>query len=234
MKKIGMIMLVILMSIAVLIGCSSEAENVSNDIVSEGASENSSEISEDISSEEVVEEFTEEVDYSAEAVMALIDDLTAKYQYNDPEHIKALVIAANLDYIKAEDLDTILNTYGYTMDELATLYDECARDNALSIGDTIKYYNGTVNSISPDQEYANRITLVDVMLNDSDKEFAVSFDEDSLLTAQYDVDAQMRLADMTDSEYSTSGEQVAVNFAYACFYGPTMENPYATYQNAIE
>ena len=75
--------------------------------------------------------------------------------------------------------------------------------------------------------------LIKKNLSDSDKEFAVSFDEDSLLTAQYDVDAQIRLADMTDSEYSTSGEQVAVNFAYACFYGPTMENPYATYQNTM-
>lgn len=232
-------MLVMLMSMAVLTGCTSETENVASDEVSEAVSENSSEISEDIlpeeveeeSAEEVSEEMVEEVDYSAEAVMALIDDLTAKYQYNDPEHIKALVIAANLDYITAEDLDTILNTYGYTIDELSALYDECARDNALSIGDTMNYYDGTVNSISPDQEYANRITLVDVMLNDSDKEFAVSFDKDSLLTAQYDVDAYMRLADMTDSEYSTSGEQVAVNFAYACFYSDMMENPYAVYQN---
>ncbi len=168
MKKIGMIMLVILMSMAVLTGCTSETENVESDEVSETVSENSSEISEDIlpeeeSAEEVSEEMVEEVDYSAEAVMALIDDLTAKYQYNDPEHIKALVIAANLDYITAEDLDTILNTYGYTMDELATLYDECASDNALSMGDTIKYYSGEVDSVSPEREYANRIALSDVI-----------------------------------------------------------------------
>lgn len=238
MKKIGMIMLVILMSMAVLTGCTSETENVESDEVSETVSENSSEISEDILPEEVeeesAEEMAEEVDYSAEAVMALCDELTAKYQYNDPEHIKALVIAANLDYITAEDLDTILNTYGYTMDELATLYDECANDNALSMGDTIKYYSGEVDSVSPEREYANRIALSDVMLNESDKEFAVSFDEDSRLAAQFNNDADMRLAEMTNSEYSTSGEQVVVNFAYACFYGPTMENPYATYQKTIE
>lgn len=86
MKKIGMIMLVILMSMAVLTGCTSETENVESDEVSETVSENSSEISEDIlpeeveeeSAEEVSEEMVEEVDYSAEAVMALIDDLIAK------------------------------------------------------------------------------------------------------------------------------------------------------------
>lgn len=242
MKKIGMIMLVILMSMAVLTGCTSETENVESDEVSETVSENSSEISEDIlpeeveeeSAEEVSEEMVEEVDYSAEAVMALIDDVIAKYQYNDPEHIKALVIAANLDYITAEDLDTILNTYGYTMDELSDLYNACASDNAFSMGDTISYYKGAVDSISPEQEYDNRIALADVMINESDKQFATSFDETARLASHYDADADMILVDMTDSEYSTSGEQVVVNFAYACFYGPTMENPYATYQKTIE
>lgn len=216
-----------------LVGCN---EPVADDPVTPTSEVESEEVSEEVSdetSEEISEEAAEET-YSAQEVMTLIDNLTVKYQYNDPDHIKALVIAANLDYITAEDLDTLLTTYGYTMDELATLYDECANDNALSMGDTIKYYSGEVDSVSPEREYANRIALSDVMLNESDKEFAVSFDKDSRLAAQSNNDADMRLAEMTNSEYLTSGEQVVVNFAYASFYGPTMENPYATYQNTIE
>lgn len=238
MKKIGMIMLVILMSMAVLTGCTSETENVESDEVSETVSENSSEISEDILPEEVeeesAEEMAEEVDYSAEAVMALCDELTAKYQYNDPEHIKALVIAANLDYITAEDLDTILNTYGYTMDELATLYDECVQDNTFSIGDTIKYYSGVEESVSPDRDYANRMPLYDVMLNENDKQFATFFNENSRLISELDFDAQTTLADIMNSEYFTSGEITVVNFIHSYFYGTVMENPYATYQKTIE
>ena len=238
-RSLVAVIMMLCMSLSLLVGCggeeavndevSSEASSVAEDVNSETNESEASESEEvsEVESEEVVEEEF----YSAQDVMALIDELTGKYQYNDPEHIKALVIAANLDYIKAEELDSILATYGYTMEELSDLYNECANDNALSMGDTIKYYSGEVDSVSPEREYANRIALSDVMLNESDKEFAVSFDEDSRLAVQFNNDADMRLAEMTNSEYSTSGEQVVVNFAYASFHGPTMENPYATYQN---
>ncbi len=239
-RSLVAIILMMCMSLSLLVGCggnevvneevSSEVSSVTEDVnseVNESEASESEEVSE-VESEEVLEEEF----YSAQDVMALIDELTGKYQYNDPEHIKALVIAANLDYIEAEELDTILATYGYTMEDLSALYDECASDNALSMGDTYIYYRGDVDSVSPEQEYDNRIALADVMLNENDKQFAATFDETSRLASHYDVDADMALADMIDAEYSTSGEQVAVNFAYASFYGPTMENPYATYQNA--
>lgn len=213
-----------------LVGCN---EPVADDPVTPTSEVESEEVSEEVSdetSEEISEEAAEET-YSAQEVMTLIDNLTVKYQYNDPEHIKALVIAANLDYITAEDLDTLLTTYGYTMDELATLYDECARDNALSLGDTKKYYSGTVDSITPEQEYDNRIALADVMLNENDKQFAVSFDENSLLVAHIDSEANTALGNIIDTEYSTSGELTVVNFSHTCFYGDIMEDPYASYQN---
>ena len=235
-RSLVAVIMMMCMSLSLLVGCSGE-EAVNGEVSSESSSvtedvnseTNESEEVSEVESEEVVEEF-----YSAQDVMALIDELTGKYQYNDPEHIKALVIAANLDYIKAEELDSILATYGYTMEELSDLYNECASDNALSMGDTIKYYRGDVDSVSPEREYDNRIALADVMLNESDKQFVATFDETSRLASHYDADADIALVDMTDSEYSTSGEQVVVNFAYVCFYGPTMENPYATYQNTTE
>ena len=214
------------------VGCK-EPEAVSTETstvepVSEPASEVvSEEVSEDIS-EEVVEEV-----YSAQEVMTLIDDLTARYQYNDPEHIKALVIAANLDYISAEDLDTLLTTYGYTMDDLSALYDACAMDSNLSMGNTLSYYSGVTDSVSPEQEYTNRIALSAVMLNENDKQFAATFDENSRLVAQLDSEARTVLADIISSEYSTSGEHTVVSFAYTLSRGVVMENPYATYQNTM-
>lgn len=214
-----------------LVGCN---EPVADEPVTSASEVQSEEVSEEVS-DEVSEEISEEAEetYSAQEVMTLIDNLTAKYQYNDPEHIKALVIAANLDYITAEDLDTILATYGYTMDEVSALYDACVHDNTLSVADTISYYSGVTDSILPEQEYTNRITLSEVMLNDNDKQFAESFDESSRSIANLDDEAWGVLGGIRDTEYSTSGEHAVVNFAYTISYGDLMENPYATYQNTM-
>ena len=121
MKKNFLFVVALIVVVAGFMACSST--EVVESLASEPAS--SSEVaSDDISSKEVSEEASsEEVaeGYSADEVMKLVDELTAKYQYNNPEHIKALVVAANLDYICSEDLDTILTTYGYTIEDMATL-----------------------------------------------------------------------------------------------------------------
>ena len=75
----------------------------------------------------------EAINYSAEDVMKLVDELIVKYPYNKPEHIKALVIAANLDYISKEDMDILLETYEYSIEDLGKLYDECVLDNGFSL-----------------------------------------------------------------------------------------------------
>ena len=238
-RSLVAVIMMLCMSLSLLVGCSgeeavndevsSESSSVTEDVDSETneSEANESEEVSEVESEEVVEEEF----YSAQDVMDLIDELTGKYQYNDPEHIKALVIAANLDYIKAEELDSILATYGYTMEELSTLYDECAMDSYVAIGSTIGYYSGVEDSISPEREYDNRIALADVMLNESDKQFAASFDENARLAAKLDGDARTALGEIRDTEYVTSGEHAVVNFAYTLFRGEVMENPYATYQN---
>lgn len=230
-KKSNRSLVVLFALLAVtLVGCN---EPVADEPVTSASEVQSEEVSEEVSdeaSEEISEEVAEET-YSAQEVMTLIDNLTAKYQYNDPEHIKALVIAANLDYITAEDLDTILTTYGYTMDDLSALYDACAMDSNLSMGNTLSYYSGVTDSVSPEQEYTNRIALSAVMLNENDKQFAATFDENSRLVAQLDSEARTVLADIISSEYSTSGEHTVVSFAYTLSRGVVMENPYATYQN---
>lgn len=118
----------------------------------------------------------EAVNYSAEDVMKLVDELIVKYPYNKPEHIKALVIAANLDYISKEDMDILLETYKYTIEDLAKLYDECVLDNGEAVNDTFDYYKGNVAEISPEHKYTNRITLQDACLNETDVDAAKWFD----------------------------------------------------------
>ena len=112
-----------------LTGCSNNTEDAeTSDAVSEESSE-SSDVEETDTTDELVnasEESSEVVEetvmYSADEVMAHIDTLIAQFQYDDPENIKCLVIAANLDYISEEELKIILTTYGYTMEELAQMY----------------------------------------------------------------------------------------------------------------
>ena len=103
--------------------------------------------------------------------MKHIDELTAKYQYNNPEHIKALVIAANLDYISAEDLDIILNTYGYTIEDLAALYDECILDSANALQNSFAWSQGQIDKLTPEQTYEKRITMGDALINEEDEFF---------------------------------------------------------------
>ncbi len=131
MRKLLVIMLVVSLSVVMLTGCTNSAENVedtgSEQIVTEEESQVVTEESE-VASEEISEESSEEVaevtvDYSAESVMAKIDEIIAACPYDDPEQIKAAVIGVNLEYISDEDLTTLMDTYGYTLVELKDLFD---------------------------------------------------------------------------------------------------------------
>ena len=184
MKKLLVTMLVVAMSIVLLTGCSNNTGDAeTSDVVSEENSE-SSDVEETDTTDESVNtseesSATEEetVVYSADEVIAHIDTLITQFPYNNPEHIKTLVIAANMDYISEEDLNTILSIYGYSIDELAVVYDECILDNAAALQKSVDYSQGDVNTLSDEDTYANRITLEAAMLNDYDKEIAEWYDD---------------------------------------------------------
>lgn len=166
MKKILVMILAVVLCMSVLTGCGSNIENTevigSSDAVEENTEssiENASvgtetdmTDSENVTASEEESEITEEtVMFSADEVMTHIDTLIAQYTYNDPEHIKALVIAANLDYISEADLDTILTTYGYTMEDLGVLYDECILDNGTSNKISLEYRQGNIEILKPEE-----------------------------------------------------------------------------------
>ncbi len=237
MKKICAIMAIMAMSMAVLTGCASEAENIDNDVVSEAVSESMSDTDDVIASEKVEEEaaqetseeIVEEVDYSADTVMALCDELSQKYQYDDPEYIKSLVIAANLDYITEEDLEIILSTYGYTMEDLAVIYEEGMISSAGAYLTTYTHMSGSTIEFDEQVDYANRVLFQDVMLNPGDKELAALFDEYAIAHNNDEV-AKFWL------EEPTTSCEILLSAASDTFrFGGVWETPYADYiQEDIE
>lgn len=251
MKKSAVIMFVAMMSLVMLTGCGSGKESEENADVSnavnsdtgsevaseedlnEVASEEGLEVASEVSSEMVSEEIKENEFYSAEEVMALIDELIAEYPYNDPEHIKCLVIGANLDYIEAKELEILLSTYGYTMEELAELYgggNGAVYDAILSCADTIKYHSGQSNLVSDEHNFVNRITLESIMLSNKDKEFAKEVDAQLLNLAQFNGFSMGNLTEISNYETSTSGEELVVSFVKS-FVNETFEyyGPYEDY-----
>ena len=131
--------------------------------------------SEEVASETVVVE--DGNPYSANSVMVHINELIETYPHNDAEHIKALVIAVNYEYISEEDLNILLTTYGYTEEDLAVLFDECALDNSMALTASAAYQLGLTDTLEPEDTYLERIKLQSVCLNPDDQEMASWYDK---------------------------------------------------------
>ncbi len=238
MKKLLVMMLVLTVSVMLFTGCGADAQEQVSESASEAVSEVVSEdVSEEVSeviSEEVSGEVVEEEFYSAEEVMALVDDLIVKYPYNDPEHIKCLVIAANLDYISEEDLNTILTEYGYTLEDLAALYigeNGVLYDATISYWDTYSYHIGTVDSVAEEQRFSNRISLEAIMLNADDIIYASEFEEYLIAASELDGNSEYRAKNYADYTPTTSGEKVVVSFSKYIYDIDREYTPYNDYLN---
>lgn len=229
-KKILSCILVMSFMAIMFVGCSNE-DAVKEE---ESSSENSSVSEETIISEEVSEENSEtvseeineeavEVDYSADTVMALCDELAEKYVYDDPEYIKSLVIAGNLDYITEEDLNTILTTWGYTMEDLAAIYEEGINAASDAYAITNHHMNGSVIEFNDEVNYANRILFQEVLLNPKDKELAVQFDECAIASNEN------KLYEFRSEEPKTSFEALLSSASGTLCYGEMWVTPYADY-----
>lgn len=246
MKKNILLVVLTLAFVASFAGCG-KTEPVETPVASEPAS--SSEVaSEEVSSEEVSEEASSEeviVSYSADAVMKLVDELIAEYQYNNPEHIKALVIAANLEYITAEDLDTLLTIYGYSMDDLATLYDEFLVSNSDALVKSLMKSQGQLDELLPEETYENRIRMQDVMIDPTTAEFCVEYDEMLIRMSngksEFNEEAQDKVYNFVTNLPADGKISNFDNFVYGYTLGmwqgvETAEmyfvNPYVYYQNA--
>lgn len=237
MKKNILLVATLVAIMASFVACKNEEPVASEPASSEVASEemSSEEVSEEVSSEEVAS------DYSADAIMKLVDELVVKYPYNNPEHIKTLVIAANLEYISAEDLDTILNTYGYTMDDLALLYDECVLDSADALQNSFAWSQGQIDKLTPEQTYEKRITMGDALINEEDAKFAQKYDNMLINRSNGNSDRDELVQFRQLVVGSTKEFQGIENFVYSytsgTFYNDEVytdyfNNPYVDYQKA--
>lgn len=212
------ILVLLLVAVYALIGCSSSS------IVKEEA------------------EAYEERSYSAQEVMTFIDELRVRYTNNKPEHIKALVIAANLDYIEAEDLDIILKEYDYEMEDLAVLYDECILDNAASFQISYEYTQGQVETMDWDNIYAERIDLGAVALNDEDEKTAKKMYDNILVHYATGHLSEGEVAEFRNnlnscSEDMSSFERTCYSYTWGVLYNELtytkyLDNPYINYMNS--
>lgn len=229
-KSVFSYVLLLFVIVFMLEGCGNTEVAKEEGMISETASvAEESTASEEISvesTEEVSEEISEEiaaVDYSADTIIALCDELAQKYIYDDPEYIKSLVIAANLDYIAEEDLNTVLTTWGYTMEDLAVKYEEGINAASDAYAITNHHMNGSVIEFNDEVNYANRILFQDVMLNPLDKELAVPLDECAI------ANNGAKLGEFWIEEPTTSCEALLSAVSDTLRYGDVWVTPYADY-----
>ena len=256
MKKILVMMIIAVLSIVLLTGCGNNSGKIDDDSSLDSVEENTESIAEDtsmateaatldgensVASEEESEPVEETVMHSAEEVMEHTDALIEEYTYNNPEHIKALVIAANLDYITEEDLNTILTTYGYTMEELGVLYDECILDNGNANITSFDYYQGNIESLPEDKDYENRISINKIMLNSEDANLAQWYD--SLLYGLSQAKSNnQQCEEFVERIQNCSNEMSYAErtmYSYSCgiyanslIYTDYLESPYTYYINS--
>lgn len=184
MKKVVILMFVTVISAALFISCGSETESAENIDVSNVASdelesevvlEDASEPVSEAVSEEVSEETSgEEVDYLADSVMALIDELIAKYPIENPDHIKAAVLIANLDNIEETEIEIIFNIYGYDYEMIDNLYAEYLTVLHNSIACNFAVSQGNMDEeVLAQADFLERMPITEIVLNPNGQEFAL-------------------------------------------------------------
>ena len=245
-RNLVAVVLIFCMSLTLFVGCTGdetangtdnsgvssvaeeEAEDVSeSEVASETDSEENEEVVSEATTEAVSEEVVGEVDYSAEAVMGLIDDLIEKYPNEKPEYIKAAVVAANLDYISEEDLNAILTGYGYTLEDMSVLYTEYVTYANDAYNKTSAYYQG---DIEPSVYFDTIMPFYEVTMNETDRKYMELCyecrDERYRIIAEINDEYNKMYYDAIDNGTYSSGMMVCD----AVWIDPTL-NPYEQYAN---
>ncbi len=243
MKKLLVIMIVVSLSVVMLAGCTNNAENatdtgseqIGTEVESQVITEESEVESEEIS-EEVSEEVSEEAvaDYSAEAIMAKIDEIIVACPYDDPEQIKAAVIGVNLEYISDEDLTTLMDTYGYTLEELKDLFDDYMEQYLHHMWLTNRYHIGAgeiIDTMDLEKDLLKyRANIADMYIGQEEAKITVDY----IVTALCENDVDKMAPYVMPDEYPnteecpynyqsdelTSNEKAIIN--YICLYNEIM------------
>lgn len=249
MRKLLVIMLVVSLSAVMLTGCTNSAENVEDtgseqiateeesQVISEEESEVvSGEVSEtesENSSEEVSEEVI--VDYSAENIMALCDKLEEKYPIENPDHIRATMIMANLDHISEEDLEVLFSTYGYDYAKLETLFIEYLDVLYTSVFAGFRVSQGVLDQEVIDQaDFLERMPITEVVLEAEDMELAeycysVLVGEVSRNGVDPD-EMNKKFEEVFYSDECSFADAVAINYTCGGLYGSEFYSNISVYE----
>ncbi len=156
-------------------GCTTETvvpEEATAEEIVEVPEETTEEI-EVIETSEPVEEVVEQENYSVEEVSETIDTYIEEHPDTslDEKYIVALTIGANLDHISEEDLNTLLDTYGYSIEDLSNNYIE-AFEYFYKVGDNYDNYldDGGYDEKLVDIYYDDKFKFNDFVISDGYKE----------------------------------------------------------------
>lgn len=133
-----------------------------------------------IETSEPVEEVSEVVEvednkYSAEAITKIGDELSAEWPHFSRDQIDAIIIAINLDHISDEDLNTLLNDNGYTLESLNKSYIDGLIYLATLYGNNSAYVNGeTYDQQLYELHFNEKKDFARMLLND---EYKVAYEE---------------------------------------------------------
>lgn len=205
-----MTVLVIVLCMIVLVGCASDADNMENIVTEPESQVVSEEVSEPVSEDRTeslsVEVSEEVVDYSAESVMAKIDEIIATCPYDDSEQIKATVIGLNLEYISDEDLTILIDTYGYTLEELKDLFDAYMEQYLNHMWLTFCYNIGAgevIDTMDLEKDLLeNRANIYDMYIGQEEAKITVEY----IVTSLCENDLDKTVAYILPNEYPNNEE----------------------------
>lgn len=164
---------------------STEAEVPSNESTETVDSSESEDMnsSDDMKSDEAVEEPTEtaepvvvEFTCTADDVIALVEDLSAKYTQIPKEEIAAFVFSANFDELTDADKDSLVSTYGSYEELSQNFYNYCM--HLLGVCNRSQYFHEGMNiELTDDMNYKNWPKHSEFILNPEKKSYADKYDE---------------------------------------------------------
>lgn len=109
--------------------------------------------------------------FTTNSIMKLTEELIVKYPEEKPEHVRALLLMANLDRINEADVKTLFDNYGFTYETLDETYREFHESFRNSCDATFATYEGG-NDERIGANFSTRIHITDVVLYEEDKPFA--------------------------------------------------------------
>lgn len=123
--------------------------------------------------EPVVEEFT----CTAEDVISLVEDMSAKYTQIPKDELLSVIFALNFDELTDQDKDTIMNTYGVSYEKLDDGFYNYGLQFYNVLDMSYMNFSGSSFEFKDEDNYKFWPKHVDFIINPKKKEFADEYDD---------------------------------------------------------